>query len=189
VNIPNPIFIPLTLFLTLRQSESGSEDESESESRANISILTFLQTHADNSICYIYEPLFCYHFNFTVMFDFEKLTVYRKSKIFNAGIRAFIKTTRLDNTTNDQLRRAAFSVVLNLAEGSGRFSKPDRRNFYVISRSSIFECIAILDVLRDEGMLEEFVFKAFYDQGEELSKILFAMITNLQKANNPQKKE
>jgi four helix bundle protein len=123
------------------------------------------------------------------MFDFEKLTVYRKSKIFNAGIRAFIKTTRLDNTTNDQLRRAAFSVVLNLAEGSGRFSKPDRRNFYVISRSSIFECIAILDVLRDEGMLEEFVFKAFYDQGEELSKILFAMITNLQKANNPQKKE
>lgn len=29
-----------------------------------------------------------------VMFDFEKLTVYKKAKIFNAGIRALIKATR-----------------------------------------------------------------------------------------------
>jgi hypothetical protein len=38
-----------------------------------------------------------------VMFDFGKLTVYREAKSFNAGIREFIKATRLDNTTNDQL--------------------------------------------------------------------------------------
>lgn len=116
------------------------------------------------------------------MFDFEKLTVYKKAKLFNADIRAFIKAARLDSTTNDQLRRAAFSVVLNLAEGSGRFSKPDRKNFYIIARSSIFECIAILDVLKDEGMVEEHIFNGYYNQGEELSKILFAMIANLQKA-------
>ena len=114
------------------------------------------------------------------MFDFEKLTVYKKAKIFNAGIRAFIKAKRLDNTTNDQLRRAAFSVVLNLAEVSGRFSKPDRRNFYIIARSSIFECIAILYVLKDEAMVEESMFNSFYNQGEELSKIIFTMIANLQ---------
>ena len=116
------------------------------------------------------------------MFDFEKLTVYKKAKIFNADIRAFIKATRLDRTTNDQLRRAAFSVVLNLAEGTGRFSNPDRRNFYIIARSSIFECMAILDVLKDEGMIEEIIFKGYYNQGEELSRILFTMIANLQKA-------
>ena len=116
------------------------------------------------------------------MFDFEKLTVYKKAKIFNAGIRAFIKAKRLDNTTNDQLRRAAFSVVLNLAEGSGRFTKPDRRNFYIIARSSVFECIAILDVLKDEAMVEESVFNSFYNQGEELSRIIFTMIANLQQA-------
>jgi four helix bundle protein len=87
------------------------------------------------------------------MFDFEKLEVYKKAKLFNSGIRKFIKEANPDPTTNDQLRRASFSIVLNLAEGSGRFSKPDRRNFFIIARSSIFECIAILDVLKDEEVI------------------------------------
>jgi four helix bundle protein len=114
------------------------------------------------------------------MFDFEKLDVYKKAKDFNAGIRTFVKTTRLDPTTSDQLRRASFSIVLNLAEGSGRFTRPDRRNFFIIARSSIFECIAILDVLKDEMIVQESTFLGFYNQGEELSKILFAMIKKLQ---------
>jgi four helix bundle protein len=114
------------------------------------------------------------------MFDFEKLEVYKKAKLFNSGIREFIKNTRLDNTTKDQLRRASFSIVLNLAEGSGRFTHPDRRNFYIIARSSTFECVAILDVLKDESIIEENMFRGFYNQAEELSKIFFTMIKNLQ---------
>jgi four helix bundle protein len=90
-----------------------------------------------------------------------------------------IKSTKLDPTTKDQLRRASFSIVLNIAEGSGRFSKADRRNFYVISRSSIFECIAILDVLKDETILDENQFDSFYLQAEVISKMLYAMIKNL----------
>lgn len=113
------------------------------------------------------------------MFDFEKLAVYQKAKAFNSGIRRFIQSTKLDPTTIDQLRRASFSIVLNIAEGSGRFSKADRSNFFIISRSSIFECIAILDVLNGESILEKKNYKIFYGQAEELSKILFAMISNL----------
>jgi four helix bundle protein len=115
------------------------------------------------------------------MFDFEKLDIYQKAKLFNAEIRAFIKSSKLDPTTKDQLRRASFSIVLNIAEGSGRFTKPDRRNFYIISRSSVFECIAILDVIKDEDVLEDNRFERFYSQAEEMSKILFTMITNLRK--------
>src|SRR6185503_1578254 len=115
----------------------------------------------------------CQQFNRPVMFDFEKLDVYKKAKMFNSGLREFIKNTKLDSSTRDQLRRASFSIVLNLAEGSGRFTHPDRRNFYIIARSSIFECIAILDVLKDESILEESTFCGFYIQAEELSRILF----------------
>ncbi|GAB5416823.1 MAG: hypothetical protein Crog4KO_16890 [Crocinitomicaceae bacterium] len=113
------------------------------------------------------------------MFDFEKLIIYNKAKIFNSEVRAFINSTPLDRTTKDQLRRASFSIVLNIAEGSGRFSKRDRRNFFVIARSSAFECVAILDVLKDEGVITKFTFQKFYNYAEEISKILFAMISNL----------
>jgi four helix bundle protein len=114
------------------------------------------------------------------MFDFEKLEVYKKAKVFNSGLRTFIRETSLDATTNDQLRRASFSIILNIAEGSGRFSKPDRRNFFVIARSSIFECVAILDVLNDENIIDDKLFQIFYDQADELSRIIFAMIRNLE---------
>jgi four helix bundle protein len=113
------------------------------------------------------------------MFDFEKLEIYKKAKLFNSEIRQFIKLTKLDPTTKDQLRRASFSIVLNIAEGSGRFSKPDRKNFYVISRSSIFECIAILDVLKYEEVMPKEEYQKFYQDAEEISKMLYAMIKNL----------
>ena len=114
------------------------------------------------------------------MFDFEKLNVYKKAKSFNSEIRTFIKEVKLDPTTTDQLRRAAFSSVLNLAEGAGRFSKADRRNFFVIARSSLFECVAILDVLKGESLIDQQKFDHFYASAEEVSKMIFAMIKNLQ---------
>ena len=113
------------------------------------------------------------------MFDFEKLDIYHKAKEFNSSIRRLFKYKKLDRITRDQLHRASFSIVLNIAEGSGRFSKRDRRNFYVIARSSVFECVAILDVLRNEGNISSEVYAQYYNQVEELSKMLFAMIRNL----------
>ena len=80
----------------------------------------------------------------------------------------------------DQLNRAAFSVALNIAEGSGRFSKADRRNFFTIARSSVFECIAILDIQKEQGFVTDIEFENLENQADELSRILFAMIKNLQ---------
>lgn len=50
----------------------------------------------------------------------------------------------------DQLRRAAASVVLNLAEGYGRTSRIEQARFTAIARGSALECVAILDLLGEE---------------------------------------
>ena len=113
------------------------------------------------------------------MFDFEKLTVYSKAKYFNKKVNAFLISTKLDRTTNDQLRRASFSIMLNIAEGSGRYSKADKRNFYVISRGSAFECVAIFDYLKDINVINETQFSEFYNYLDELSRMLFSMIKSL----------
>jgi four helix bundle protein len=113
------------------------------------------------------------------MFDFQKLTVYNKAKSLNKKVTELLKTTKMDRVANDQLRRAAFSIMLNIAEGSGRFTKPDKRNFYVIARGSVFECVAILDFSRDIESIEQAEYDSFYTDLEELSKMLFGLIKGL----------
>ena len=39
------------------------------------------------------------------------------------------------------------SIVVNVAEGAGRYSKPDKRRFHVTARGSTTECAAIFDIL------------------------------------------
>ena len=113
------------------------------------------------------------------MFDFQKLDVYKKSKAFHLECKNIILNNNLDRYVNDQFGRASFSIVLNVAEGSGKFSKRDRRNYFVISRGSVFECVAILDILSEQGIIDEGESKKLILLADELSRILFAMIKNL----------
>ena len=113
------------------------------------------------------------------MFDFQKLEIYKKAKAFHIDCRALISKKNLDTYVRDQLGRASFSVILNVAEGSGKFSKADRRNFFTTSRASVFECVAILDTLKDMQVIDEATYSELLGKAEEISKILFAMIQNL----------
>ena len=56
------------------------------------------------------------------------------------------KSLQLPYYLRDQLLRASSSVVLNLAEGSGRFSVKDQKRFYRIALGSVREVEAILDL-------------------------------------------
>ncbi|MDH5397656.1 MAG: four helix bundle protein [Cyclobacteriaceae bacterium] len=113
------------------------------------------------------------------MFDFQKLNVYQKAKHFHGFCIGLIESKHFSRFTNDQLGRASFSIVLNIAEGSGRFSKADRRNFFVIARSSVFECVAALDVLKDQKLISVDEYQGAEKLADELSRILYSMIQNL----------
>ena len=80
----------------------------------------------------------------------------------------------------DQLGRASLSIMLNIAEGSGKFSNKDRRNFYVTSRGSVFECAALITFFSDEGEIEADIFEDISKAYEEISRMLFTMIKNLE---------
>ena len=122
----------------------------------------------------------------TGMFDFEKLAVYGKAKAYNTKVNRYLSAVSLDRTTNDQLRRASFSIMLNIAEGTGRFTKADKRNFYIISRGSVFECVAIFDYLREIEVINENQFCEFYNELDEMSRMLFGMIKTLAPENAKQ---
>jgi four helix bundle protein len=81
------------------------------------------------------------------MFDFQNLEVYKKAKLFYISCKKYISSNKLESYTSNQLGRASLSIPLNIAEGAGKFSNANRRNFFVIARASVYECFAIFDIL------------------------------------------
>ena len=113
------------------------------------------------------------------MFDFEKLDVYKKAKELNKEILNFLKEGKqIDSYIRDQLKRASISIVINIAEGSGKFSKADKRNFYTISRGSVYESISLLELILDGGYISKEAFDYFYQKFETLSKMLLGLINS-----------
>ena len=112
-------------------------------------------------------------------FEFQKLHVYQKAKAFHKISKSLIAQHRLNPVEKDQLYRASFSVPLNIAEGSGKFSKPDRKNYFTTARASVFECIAIADILCDQKVLSKDEYEELESMADELSRILYTMIKNL----------
>lgn len=80
-------------------------------------------------------------------FDHERLDVYQVAIEFvgDANITAD-GIPRGRAALGDQLRRAATSICLNIAEGSGEFAPKEKARFYRIAKRSATECAAVLDV-------------------------------------------
>ena len=55
-----------------------------------------------------------------------------------------------------QIRRAAVSVHLNIAEGASRKSEVERKRFYEIARGSMIEIDAALDIACEQEYLKNF---------------------------------
>ena len=78
----------------------------------------------------------------------------------------------------DQLSRASTSIVLNIAEGAGKFSKPDKRRYDLTAAGSTTECAAILDVcLRLKLVLAE-----RHSVGKAMLERVAAMLVKLAKS-------
>jgi len=98
---------------------------------------------------------------------FERLEVYQKAVDFADEIAAMTEgIPRGYGFLVNQLNRAALSIATNLAEGNGRFTKPDRRNFFTIARGSAQECVPIVEVATRRGLVQESTALALREQLE-----------------------
>ena len=113
-------------------------------------------------------------------FLFEKLHVYKKLLMFIECILTYLKHNKIEPELKDQLKRACLSIPTNIAEGSGRFTKRDKKNFYVISRGSIYECVALIQIIKKVHNVSKSDYDGFLNQLEELSKMINGLIISLQ---------
>lgn len=115
-------------------------------------------------------------------FSFERLDVYQKAVDFADAVCTHTEAfPRGYGFLVDQLNRAALSISANIAEGNGRFTKADRRNFFGIARGSVQECVPLLELARRRSLLSEPQHGTLKAQLEEIARMLSGLIAGLEK--------
>jgi four helix bundle protein len=115
---------------------------------------------------------------------FEDIQAWQKARMLvkevysvsNSGL--FAK----DFGLRDQVRRAAVSIMLNVAEGFARKTNREFVQFLVIAHGSAAEVQAALYVALDQEYLAEPQFKAIYRLADETSKIIMGLSSYLKKS-------
>jgi four helix bundle protein len=97
-------------------------------------------------------PIHAPHADVLAYFDCERLDCYRVAVQFQVLASGLCRRPRL-GSLRDQLDRASVSIVLNIAEGAGRATGPDKAHFFAIARGSATECAGVLDLMLARGLL------------------------------------
>ncbi len=110
---------------------------------------------------------------------FENLRVYQQTIEFASKIYQITNTFPKEELygITSQLRRAAVSIPLNIAESQGKATKADKRNFIVIARGSAFEILALIDITYQLKFLDN-------HQKESLRGETFSIIRQLTRLIN-----
>lgn len=113
-----------------------------------------------------------------IKFSFEDLKVYNKALDFVDGAYDYLLSFSKEETygLSSQFTRAAVSIALNIAEGSGD-SNPQFNRFLQIAINSVKECVVCLTIAKRRNYISEEQQTMARVKLEELSK----MITGLQK--------
>ncbi|MFA7419585.1 MAG: four helix bundle protein [Melioribacteraceae bacterium] len=115
-----------------------------------------------------------------VYFDHEKLKVYQKSLDYVEWVFGVLDSIKSRNSIIDQIERASESILLNIAEGNGKYSGKDKCRYFDISRGSSLECAACLDVMFKKKLIDGEI----RTKGKLQLKEIVSMLIGLIKANS-----
>ena len=109
----------------------------------------------------------------------QKLDIYVYSRAFVLECYKMTKVLPSDEKFGmiSQIRRAALSVHLNIAEGASRKSSTERTRYYGIARGSIIEIDAALDIGFNLGYLSNYDSQKLGELMVNTFKVLSGLIT------------
>lgn len=121
-------------------------------------------------------------------FSFENLEVYEKARALVSDVYRIQNDLPKEERfgLGEQIRRAAVSIVANLAEGSGRQSIKEKVHFIEISYGSLMEVFCELQTACDIGYMKEEQLNALRQQFTDIAKMLSGLRNSMLKQLNDQ---
>ena len=112
---------------------------------------------------------------------FEELVVWKKARVLASEIYAVTGSGPFarDRDLQSQMRRAAVSIVSNVADGFERNTKADFARFLLIAKGSCGELRAQLYVALDQGYVGQAAFDQLFQCSIEVSRMLAAPRTSI----------
>lgn len=113
--------------------------------------------------------------------QFEDIEAWQKARELTNEIRKKTTSEKFDNdhALMDQLQRATYSIMLNIAEGYGRETDAEFKQFLIQSRGSAREVQSILHIAHDATYLSKKEFDDFYSRLDEIAKMISGLIQYL----------
>ena len=111
--------------------------------------------------------------------SYKDLEVYRKS--YQTALKLHQMSLEFPKhelyELGSQMRRAATSIPLNIAEGYGRRgSSNDFKSFLRIALGSCNEVMVLLEMIKDLGYMEETIYQELNETYDHLARQLFRLI-------------
>ena len=118
---------------------------------------------------------------------FEDLRAWQTARALTNEVYALTKRESLANdwALKDQIRRAAISVMSNIAEGFESRTRPQFIDFLGTAKASAGEVRSQLYVAHDQGYLNDEEFEAISDQADKASRQLYRLIQHLEQNAGP----
>lgn len=112
------------------------------------------------------------------IFDFENLSVYKKSLVLIDKIFKVYKTlnTEYRFSIGNNLVRAGLSIANNLAEGNGKKSTKEKKRYFDIASDSTRECVSVFNVLKRQNIIEDKLYKEIRIDAREVTSMIRGLI-------------
>src|ERR1700748_2133073 len=114
-------------------------------------------------------------------FKFEKLLIWQKAVDLSAEVHELTRDFPKDElfVLTSQIKRAADSVSLNIAEGSTGQSNPEFHKFLGYSLRSCIEVVGCIYLAQNRSLISEEDFKNIYTKCDEILVMINALRNSL----------
>ena len=117
-----------------------------------------------------------------MQFGYENLEVWHKAVNFAVQVINTVDnilTDRKHYRLLEQIEASSSSVAMNIAEGKGRFSKKEFRQYCYIARGSLYETMTLLEIFRRVKWITDNDYSELEFDGKEIASMLKGLINSL----------